>query len=221
MRLYLSLNSSRHIIPFNYQHYLTGAIHKWIGEKNDIHGKISLHCFSWLQNVKANGNKGINLTRDSYFFISAFDVGLIQKILLGIIKDPTLFADIRVTDAQIVEEPAFSQKKETFLAASPIFIKRRFDNKIVHITYEDPASSQYLTETIQKKLQSVGLPSEGIKIAFDTSSFSPRLKIVHYKEIENRVNVCPVTIEGTPEQIAFAWKIGIGNSTGIGFGALK
>ena len=220
MRLYLKLNESSYIIPFNYQHLLTGALHKWIGPQNDIHGKISLHNFSWLQNVKANGNKGINLTRDSFFFISAFDTSLIQKILLGIIKDPTLFADIRITDAQIVEEPVFSQK-ETFLAASPIFIKRRFDNKISHITYEDPASSQYLTETIQKKLQSVGLPSEGIRIAFDTSSYSPRLKIVRYKEIENRVNVCPVTIEGTSEQIAFAWKTGIGNCTGIGFGALK
>jgi CRISPR-associated endoribonuclease Cas6 len=220
MRLYLKINPSRCTIPFNYQQYLTGAIHKWIGDKNDIHGKISLHSFSWLQNVKANGNKGINLTSDSYFFISAFDKDLIQKILLGIIKDPTLFADLRVTDAQIVEPRLFSQK-ETFLAASPIFIKRRFDNKISHITYEDPASSQYLTETIQKKLHAAGLPSEGIRIAFDTSSYSPRLKLVRYKEIENRVNVCPVTIEGTPEQIAFAWTTGIGNCTGIGFGALK
>ena len=179
-----------------------------------------MHCFSWLQNVKANGNKGINLTRDSYFFISAFDVTLIQKILLGIIKDSTLFADLRVTDAQIVEQPFFSQK-EKFQFASPIFIKRRFDNKIHHIPFDDPASSQYLTETIQKKLNAVGLPSEGIRIAFDTSSFSARLKLIRYKEIENRVNMCPVTIEGTPDQIAFAWATGVGNSTGIGFGALK
>jgi CRISPR-associated endoribonuclease Cas6 len=214
MRLYLSLNSSRYIIPFNYQHLLTGAIHKWIGNKNDIHGKISLHSFSWLQNIKANGNKGISLTRDSYFFISAFDASLIKRILLGIIKDPNLFADISITDADIVEEPVFAQQQK-FLAASPIFIKRRFDNKIFHIPFDDPASSQYLTETIQKKLRSVGLPSEGIRIAFDTSSYSPRLKLVRYKEIENRVNMCPVIIEGTPEQIAFAW------ATGRGFGALK
>jgi CRISPR-associated endoribonuclease Cas6 len=220
MRLYLRLNQSNYTIPFNYQHYLTGALHKWIGANNEIHGKISLHTFSWLQNVKVVSNKGIKLDIDSYFFISAFDQALIQKILLGIIKDPTLFADIRVIDAQIVEEPVFSQK-ETFLAASPIFIKRRFDNQIRHITYNDPACSQYLTETMQEKLQSAGLSSEGLQIKFDTSSFSPRIKLVRYKEIENRVNICPVIIEGTPEQIGFAWKVGIGNSTGVGFGALK
>jgi len=220
MRLYLTFNNSRYIIPFNYQHYLTGAIHKWIGNNNKIHGKLSLHSFSWLQNVKAVRDKGIKLEMNSYFFISAFDTFLIQRILTGIIKDPTLFADIRVTDAQIVEQPVFSQK-ETFLAASPIFIKRRFDNQIRHITYDNPTCNEYLTETMQKKLHSAGLSSEGMKIALDTTSFSPRLKIVSYKEIKNRVNICPVTIEGAPEQIAFAWKVGVGNSTGIGYGALK
>ena len=220
MRLYLKLNKSSYIIPFNYQHYLTGALHKWIGNNNDIHGKISLHSFSWLQNVKANGNKGINLTRDSYFFISAFNESLIQKILLGIINDPTLFEDIRITDAEITQHPTFS-KQETFLTASPIFIKRRFNNHLRHITYDDPACNQYLTETMKEKLQSAGLPSDGLHIKFDTSSNSARFKIVRYKEIENRVNICPVTIEGTPEQIGFAWNVGIGNSTGIGFGSLK
>ena len=28
-------------------------------------------------------------------------------------------------------------------------------------------------------------------------------------------------LKGSPEQIAFAWDVGVGNSTGIGFGALK
>jgi len=220
MRLYLGLNKSKHIIPFNYQHYLTGALHKWIGCNNNIHGKLSLYTFSWLQNINVVIDQGIRLGKDSYFFISAFDESLIKKILLGIIKDPTLFADIKVIDAQIVEPPDFSQK-ETFLVASPVFIKRRFDNQIKHITYDDPACNQYLTETIQKKLQFAGLSTEGVRIGFDTSKFSPRMKLVRYKEIENRVNICPVIIEGTPEQIAFAWNTGIGNSTGVGFGALK
>jgi CRISPR/Cas system endoribonuclease Cas6 (RAMP superfamily) len=30
-----------------------------------------------------------------------------------------------------------------------------------------------------------------------------------------------VIIKGTPEQLAFAWNVGLGNSTGIGFGALN
>jgi CRISPR/Cas system endoribonuclease Cas6 (RAMP superfamily) len=82
MRLYLRLNKSSCIIPFNYQHFLTGALHKWIGNNNDIHGKLSLYSFSWLQNLKAVRD-GLKLGMDPYFFISAFDAALIKKILKG------------------------------------------------------------------------------------------------------------------------------------------
>ena len=51
MRIYLQLSNSKETIPFNYQSYLTGAIHKWIGTNNAVHGASSLYSFSWLQNI--------------------------------------------------------------------------------------------------------------------------------------------------------------------------
>lgn len=220
MRLYLKLTKNKELIPFNYQPYLTGALHKWIGDRNDIHDRLSLYSFSWLQNVDVLNGKGILLKNDSYFFISAYDELLIKKILKGIIADPDVCFGTTVFDVQIADDPLFSNK-EKFLVASPVFIKRRFDNNIKHIVYNDPNSKNYLTETLQKKLIFAGLAIEGIKVVFDASFSSPRVKLIQYKEVNNRVNICPVVIEGTPEQIAFAWNVGVGNSTGIGFGALK
>ncbi|HWK02095.1 MAG TPA: CRISPR-associated endoribonuclease Cas6 [Puia sp.] len=219
MRLYLKLTKNTETIPFNYQPFLTGAIHKWIGDDNSVHNKISLYSFSWLQNAKAS-NTGITLTKDSFFFISAFDESLIKKILKGILNDPAVCFGVKVFDIQIAEDPKFSNK-ENFWVASPIFIKRRLDNHEKHITYDDPRSNLFLTETLQKKLKVIGLPSEGVQIAFDRDYPTPQTKIIKYKEIGNRVNLCPVIIEGSSEQITFAWNVGIGNSTGIGFGALK
>ena len=218
MRLYIKLTKNKEIIPFNYQPYLTGAIHKWIGEKNLVHDGLSLYSFSWLQNVDTNKN-GIIIKKGSYFFISAYDEVLLKSIIQGIIRDPQVYFGMSVYDIQITEEPKFSEK-EKFLVASPVFIKRRFDNKIKHIIYDDPDSSKYMMETLQKKLAKAGLEKEGVKVEFDTLSF-PRVKLIRYKEVDNRVNICPIIIEGSPEQIAFAWNVGIGNSTGIGFGALK
>ena len=45
--------------------------------------------------------------------------------------------------------------------------------------------------------------------------------MVTYNGIKNRASLVPIVIEGTTEQITFAWSVGLGNSTGIGFGALK
>jgi hypothetical protein len=41
-----------------------------------------------------------------------------------------------------------------------------------------------------------------------------------YRNISMRVNKCPVIIKGRPETKSFAWNVGIGNSTGIGLGAI-
>jgi CRISPR-associated endoribonuclease Cas6 len=220
MRLYLTLTKSKETIPFNYQTYLTGAIHKWIGERNEVHDATSLYSFSWLQNVTVRGDRGVSLTADSYFFISAYDEGLIKKILKGVVEDSSVCYGSYVSDVQIAEAPSFS-KQQTFFTASPVFIKRRLENNEKHITYEHPQSGEYLTETLAKKLNVAGLDASGVNVKFDNSYINPKTKIIRYNQIGNRVSVCPVTVEGTPEQIAFAWNVGVGNSTGIGFGALK
>lgn len=219
MRLYLKLSKNKETLPFNYQHLLTGALHKWIGKENVEHGDISLYSFSWLQKIQTN-KKGVDLTRDSFFFISCFKDNLLKAVLKGVLANPFLCHGSEVYDAQIMETPVFGIQ-EHFLLGSPVFIKRRFDNKEKHIVFNDELSGKYLTETMSKKLSIAGLSSEGLSIEFDRRYPNPQIKLIHYNEIKNRVNMCPVTISGTPEQIAFSWNVGIGNSTGIGFGALK
>ncbi|WP_176842296.1 CRISPR-associated endoribonuclease Cas6 [Chitinophaga filiformis] len=219
MRLHLQITRSTETVPFNYQHYLTGVLHKWIGPENEVHDKTSLYSFSWFQQVNTSSH-GIRTTDRSSFFISAYDDKLLKRILYGIRLDPVIGFGIKVSGVQITAPPVFSNK-EVFRTASPILIKRRQDNNEKHIEHNDPNASQYLTEALQKKLAIAGLPGEGLRVAFDAAYPSPRTKIIKYKEIGNRVNICPVIIEGTPEQIEFAWHVGVGNSTGIGFGALK
>ncbi|MBO9202525.1 MULTISPECIES: CRISPR-associated endoribonuclease Cas6 [Niastella] len=219
MRLYLQVTRNNKLIPFNYQSYLTGAIHKWLG-RNEHHGALSLYSFSWFENATLKNNSGIMLNDNSFFFISAFEENLIKQIINGILKDPSLCFGSEVAEIQISNTPDFSSK-EMFFTGSPVFIKRRFDNKEKHITYDDTQCNDYLTETLQKKLKAAYLPFENIKVSFDTSYSLRKTKVIKYKEISNRVNICPVIIEGSPEQIAFAWNVGIGNSTGIGFGAIK
>ncbi len=219
MRLYLKLTKNKEIIPFNYQSYLTGTIHKWLGVGNELHDGLSLYSFSWLQNVEAT-KRGINLTSNSYFFISAYNDSVIKALVRGIMQDPFVCFGAYVSDVQITEEPQFSNHV-VFPVASPVFVKRRFDNEEKHISYNDSRCNAFLTETLQKKLKAANLQADNVNVSFDTSYPSAGTKIIRYKEISNRVNICPVIIEGTPEQIAFAWNVGVGNSTGIGFGALK
>ena len=219
MRLHIKITKANQIIDFNYLPLLTGCVHKWLGEDNVQHGKVSLYSFSFLRNVETVKN-GIKLKNGSYFMLSFHDTHLAKTVIKNILDDPEMFYGAKVYDIQIQETPRFSEK-ERFLLASPILIQRFTDDNNRHYTFSDAKSDEYLTETLKTKAKIAGLNSENLKVYFDRSYHSPKTKIISYKNIKNKVNVCPVIIEGTPEMIGFAWNVGLGNSTGIGFGALK
>lgn len=219
MRIYLRLSRNSKLIPFNYQELLTGTIHKWIGRANEVHGKSGQYSFSWLQNTVANKN-GINLEQDAYFFISSWNVEFIKRIVGNILNDPTLFNGVTVYDVQIQDTPTFTGT-ERLLMASPVLLKLKEGEQIRHVTLDDDDFEQVLTDSLKRKLEKVGLPSDGVEIRLDPDTNFRQTKLVVYKGIKNRTSLAPITIKGTQEQIAFAWNAGLGNSTGIGFGALK
>lgn len=45
--------------------------------------------------------------------------------------------------------------------------------------------------------------------------------LIDYRGVKNKASWCPIRIIGNAETKLFAWNAGIGNSTGIGFGAIK
>lgn len=219
MRIYLKLSKNIKKIPFNYQELLTGVIHKWIGENNNIHGKPGRHCFSWIQNSSVNKD-GIELKRDAYFFIGSQDVGLIKSIIKGILADPTMFSGVKVTDVQIKDTPEFDLA-QSFWMASPVLLKVKDGENTRHVTLEDDDFEEVLTENLKRKLEKAEISSDGLTVILNPQTNFRKTKLVTYKGIKNKASFAPVIISGTKEQIEYAWSVGLGNSTGIGFGALK
>jgi CRISPR-associated endoribonuclease Cas6 len=219
MRIHLKTSKSYTVFPFNYQPVLAGAFHKWVGDENEVHDGLSLYSFSWLQGGFAS-KKGLCFENGASFFISAFDNGLIKRIINGIYKDPKIGSGLIVKEVVIQEDPIF-RSESFFHVSSPVLVKRNEGSRQVHYSFEDEIANSLLTQTMESKLKKAGISMEGIQIKFDTSYPSPKTKVIRYKEINNKVNQCPIIISGSPEQIAFAWNVGVGNSTGIGFGALK
>ncbi len=218
MRVHLITSKSNKIVPFNYQPMLTGALHKWLG-KNNIHDELSLCSFSWLSGATAL-KQGLVFDKGASFFISGFEPEALKKIIKGIKSEPEIDNGLIVNEIILQETPGFLNE-QIFYAASPILVKRNINHKDVHFTYDQIECDAYMTETIKRKLKFAGLPENKISIKFDRNFLGSKTKVIYYKNIGNRVNFCSVKIQGSPEQIAFAWNVGVGNSTGIGFGAIK
>ena len=218
MRLYLKLSKNKQIVSFDYQANLVGTLHKWLG-KNDLHDEVSLYSMSWLAGNSKSHDKGLTFPNGADWFISAPNEKFIKNILRGVLEDASVCFGMTVKDVIISETPVFNSV-ERFAVASPVFIKRRIEDNQVYFYHNQTESDAFLTETLKTKLKKGGLSEENVTVRFDRDYSNPKIKVSVYKGIKNKASICPIIVEGTPEQVAFAWNVGIGNSTGIGFGAL-
>lgn len=218
MRLHLTTSPTTELVPFNYQTILAGTTHKWLG-KNEWHDQVSLYSFSWLRGGERCTNN-LYFPKGAEWFISAYNIELIKKLIQGIQNDPVIKYGLKVKSITIQETPQFSES-HSFTLASPILIKRKDGEKVKHFLFSDRKADELMTETLMTKLKKAGISPEGVQVTFNKNYPFPKTKLVNYNGIGNKASVCPITINGTPEQIAFAWNVGIGNSTGIGFGALN
>jgi CRISPR-associated protein Cas6 len=224
MRIHIKTTPSKETIGFNHLHLLTGTIHKWFG-RNDFHDSISLYSFSNLTGSKASKN-GLDFPNGANFFISCWNNEQTKQLIKGIQNDPEMFFGLKANEIILQENPELSTKT-IFQIGSPIYIQRNLENgKKKFYYFDDEESPKLLEETLTTKMISAGLPKdETLRITFDNNYHKKSTKKIDYKRgnqiTKIRANWCPVVIEGKPETKQFAWNVGIGNSTGIGFGAIK
>lgn len=217
MRLHFSLTPNSETVPFDYQHFLIGTFHKWMGW-NEIHDEVSLYSLGWLQGGKMI-KEGFDFPDGARWFVSFWDEEIGKQLIMNAMKNPFVCCGMTVKEIQMQDTREFSSK-ERFVASSPIFIRKYNENrKAIHLTYKDKDADKYLSETLNKKLKTANLNLE-VKVYFDTNYYTPKTKLVKINGIDNRASFCPVIIEGNPEAIKFAWNVGVGHSTGCGFGAL-
>lgn len=219
MRIHLKLTANTQPVSFDHLPFLVGTFHKWLGE-NNIHGDLSLYSFSWLKGGKKTP-KGLDFENGATWFISAYDDSTIKQLISGIRESSDVCFGMKVKEITIQETPNFDSRK-IFSVNSPVLIKSHESEQKQqkHLSFVEIESDEVLTRTLVHKLERAGLDSQGVKVYFDRSYAFAKMKLVSYRGIGNRTNVCPVIVEGTPEQIGFAWNVGIGHSTGIGFGAI-
>lgn len=224
MRLDICIQStSMEVIPYNHQPALTAVVNKWLGANNKWHGVSSTYAFSMLgggKAVKVFG--GITFPQGATLTISAHDSDMIYSVVENLSRSPKLFKGLVVREVFIIADPDLSDR-EIFFPTSPILLKQWVEGQKNprHVIYTDEQASDLLTEKFRTKLDRIGLSDPTARLTFAPEAGKHQTKLITYRNIRNRTSWCPIRIEGTPTTKLFAWNTGVGNSTGIGFGAIK
>lgn len=226
MRLNLTLSPNIDPVPFNHLHRLTGTLHKWLGPGNPLHDGPSLYALGWLDGGQKQGD-ALTFPEGARWRLSFFDADAAKEVLDGILQDPTLFAGMRVAEAQQQTTPSFSGGYRFAVDAPVLARRRREDGSREYLLYDDERADAAFTRTLRHKIEAAGLGVDpgAVRVRFDRGSDQADTKLATIEkgghEIHHKGSRCPVIVEGPPEAVQFAWNVGVGELTGSGFGAVK
>lgn len=222
MRLNLRLTGNTEPVPFNHLHYLTGALHKWIGD-NRVHDGLSLYSFGWLGGAESE-NGHLAFPQGARWRVSFHDTELAKRCIDGIMQDPGVAFGMRVFEVKEQATPTFSGCYRFKTDRAPVIARRRRDDgSRAYLLWDDEAADAVLTRTLRHKLKAAGFEDDHLdtEVQFDRTYQGARTKLATIKGVGHKGSLCPVVVTGTPEAVRFAWTVGVGELTGSGFGALK
>ena len=209
------------VLPFDYQDALRSTLHRWLGRNNELHDTPhSLYSFGPIQGVKAAHGGLVETNAGVHWQLAFYNQATAWKVLEAAYKDRTeIMPGLRVYTLGTHADPA--QIPTRLQVLSPVLVQD-WENKRGttrdHLLPDNPRHTEALTTSLRHKLAAAGLSDSGCTVRM-LPSF--KTKLIRIKNLSYRCAVAPVEITGTDEQRHFARTVGIGHSTGCGFGFLE
>lgn len=223
MKIKIEFTKTEELVPFDYLKNLNGYLHKILGDENIYHDSLSLYSSSFLHGGKMNEDKtGLNFLDGSIWYISSPDLGFMNHFIKNIYQHKDFIYGMTLKNVVII--PNLIEQKDIYKlnVKSPILLKQYVDSKSVFFTYKDDKNitSNMMKNLILKKSQKFGMNfNNDFDVEFDLTYQNKKTKWVKVKSIHNRASLCPIIVKTSDKKIVdFIYDVGVGHSTGSGFG---
>ena len=222
LKVYLKVKEGGDIMPKS-PSILNTYIHRCLGKDNKYHDAKNDYCISTISNIKYNDdNKTVIVTNKSYFIISSLNKKFIKKIRNAITdRKFGIYRDIRVGEIEIINEEIVDGWNN-FQTLSPFLIKIYQDKKnYTFLTLNDPDFENVVKDYLIKKLVKINpdLDLTDFKLNIKNSDKNRVCKVM-LRNVKNLANRCRISIFCKKEVAELLYNIGIGQSTGAGFGTI-
>lgn len=214
---------SRQVVPFDYTNDLLRFLHSDIlGTDNKYHDDTSLYSISPLFNSKTT-NAGLLFEKGAIWLIRTPDLTVFKDFYLksknAINKKLGFGLVLKSVESSINK---FENQTELIIGASPIYLGQNKDSETPdHITYKHgkEITTSLLKQTLLTKANKLGfnLNQDDFNIEFDLNQ-SIRTKRVLIGTVSNIATQGKVKITGSSDVLGLCYGLGLGVSTGCGFG---
>lgn len=205
-------------IPVNNQKELNSFIHRCIGENNKYHDKFSDYSISSLQGGKLNDDKKtLYFKNNPYIVISSENINFLSEIMMGIqFKNEKLF-DMKVSNIIPCGEYNVNPFFDKIITISPILLKNKNNRKL---TIKDDEWLDKLIENCKSKLKYLGIIDDTFNIEFRNKE-KAKTKSIYVGETFNPSSLVSLKVYGKKKTRIALYNLGLGNSTGSGFGSIE
>ena len=244
MRIKVNFTKNTSEVPNNNQVVLQ-YVHKCLGRDNEYHDRTSLYNISHLYGGQINANdlNKLNFPNGGYFVVSSLDKEFMSNIVLGLLDNPEINYGMKFLNIEHINEK-FVDGWNHFATLSPFIIKgydekgysfmtldgeyKRVDSKWILEPKENynfqNVVKEYLINKVKKIDDTLDLSDFNVKIdELDKNGVkhnSHKVKKVYVKNVLNYANQCQVSIHCNRKVAELLYNIGIGQSTGAGFGTI-
>lgn len=218
MRIKVKFTPSTDSIDINkVQQKVNGYIHKCLGADNKYHDTASNYSISSLQGGKLNNGK-LSFINGSYLIITSLDQVFISKMLSGIISNQEFIAGMTFDGVDNISE-TFYDGWNNFFTLSPFIIKDKVNKRFITLKDDDfiIKLKEYLINKLSKVNSELDLSDFDVEVKEHNNH---KVKKIMVKNVFNFANQCQVSIKTNKKVAETLYNIGIGQSTGCGFGSI-
>jgi len=221
MRLKILLSGTNKILPVNHQHIVNSFIHRALGKDNVYHDAKNDYSVSSLQGGKLiPETKTVSFNNGGFIIISSLNKSFLNNILIGLYTT-SFHEDIKVCGVEFIDEK-FINGWNHFVTLSPFIIKKYINKKqygfyTLNDVDIETIIKDYLVRKLSKIDPSLNLSDFNIKIPKHDNH---RVVKVLVKNVLNTANLCHISIHTNKKVAEILYNIGLGQSTGSGFGTI-
>lgn len=221
MNIKVYFEKTEKTIPFDNQHAMNGFIHRVLGESNKYHDGFSGYCISSVMGGKmSDGKSGLVFDCEPYIIVSSPDSGFVNDFLSGLVNAfSSRSADFYGLYPSRFEtyENNVNKTYDVIKTNSPILLKDREGRKI---TFKDDGWLERLKEQCVKKLEHRNIKDDSFDIVIGNFG-TLKTKSIIVNGVFNPCTNAILTVYGRKETRDTLYSLGLGNSTGSGFGSVS
>lgn len=219
MRVKITFNKNNNVaVPINNIDAQNSFLHKILGANNIYHDIFSEYSISSLQGGKLDKNTGnLIFTELPYIYVSSLNYFFLNNLLKSLGETNETLCGMTIDD-YFVDDFKVNRFFDKIITISPILLKNKDGRSI---TFKDNEWLNLLKINCIKKLEKLGIYDNTFDIEIRNIDKAKTKKIQVSNDAFAISSMISLTVYGKPETRHALYCLGLGKSTGSGFGAIR